>query len=111
MNKYKTMKTDPYTKVVLTIIATCLTVLTLQQIDLIPKAYASNNENTNNLLYGNYGMVPLNEDGSITVKLSSSSEIDVNITGVQTSEELNINIDEIGGSFVSSGGPIPVEIK
>lgn len=105
------MKADTYTKAVLTIIAVCLTLLTLQQIEIIPKAYASNSGNTNNLAFGNYGLVPLNEDGSITVKLSSSSEIDVNITGVQTSEELNINIDEIGGSYVSSGGPIPVQIK
>jgi hypothetical protein len=30
----------------------------------------------------NYGLVPINEDGSITVKLSSSSVIDVNIKKV-----------------------------
>lgn len=35
------MKTDTYSKVVLTIIAVCLVVLTLQQTNLIPKAYAA----------------------------------------------------------------------
>lgn len=35
------MKADTYSKVVLTIIAVCLIVLTLQQTNLIPKAYAA----------------------------------------------------------------------
>ena len=35
------MKTDIYTKIVLTVIALALTVITLQNFDFIPKAYAN----------------------------------------------------------------------
>lgn len=96
------MKTDLYTKIVLTVIAVCLSVLTLQNIDIIPKTYASEpNKNKNILNAKNYGLVPLNSDGTI----------DVNITRITTNDELDVNIDEIGGGYVSNGGPIPVNIK
>jgi len=113
------MKTDKYTKVVLTVIAVCLVNLSLGGISLFPQAHAG--PNTPDL---NYGLVPLNEDGSITVRLSAMDEIDVNIKNISTSDELHvdlaeistndeldINIDEVGGSFVSMGGPIEVTIK
>ncbi|MDR7212529.1 hypothetical protein [Flavobacterium piscis] len=96
------MKTDLYTKIVLTVIAVCLSILTLQNIDIIPKTYAAEpNKNGNILAAKNYGLVPLNSDGTI----------DVNITRITTTDELDVNIDEIGGGSVSSGGPIPVNIK
>ncbi|MCL9805780.1 hypothetical protein NAT51_12595 [Flavobacterium amniphilum] len=96
------MKTDLYTKTVLTIIAVCLTVLTLQSIDIVPKSYASGNEKTAiTTAPKNYGLVPVNEDGSI----------DVTITRISTTDELDVNIDEIGGGFLSHGGPVPVTIK
>jgi|TARA_B110000902_G_C14201163_1_gene547799 hypothetical protein len=76
------IKVDNYTKGTLTIIAVCLTVLTLKQVDIIPKAYANAVENNIMPLNTNYGLVPVNEDGSITVKLSSSSVMDVNIEEV-----------------------------
>ncbi|MFD2564217.1 MULTISPECIES: hypothetical protein [Aquimarina] len=114
------MKTDTYTKSVLTIIAVCLSIIVLKDIDIIPKAYAEGSTTT----LSNYGLVPVNEDGTITVKLDTSNEIDVNIKSISTydklkvdlnqistSEELNVNIDEIGGSYVSSGGPIKVKIQ
>ncbi|WP_299214824.1 hypothetical protein [uncultured Aquimarina sp.] len=113
------MKTDSYTKAILTIIAVCLSIIVLKDINIIPKAYANNTTTSSN-----YGIVPINDDGTITVKLDTSDEIDVNIKGintydllkvdinkVSTSDELNINIDEIGGSYVSSGGPIKVKIQ
>lgn len=106
------MKVDKFTKVVLTVIAVNLTILTVKNLDIIPKAYA--NETTNNLELlpnRNYGLVPLNEDGSINVKFSSSSEIDVNIVGINTNDELDVNIDEIGGGYVAYGGPISVEVE
>lgn len=111
------MKTDKYTKSVLTIIAVCLTILTLQSIDIIPKAYAS--EESPNLktepstsIGNNYAIVPLNSDGSIDVNVKSiSSEMDVNITGISTKDELDVNIDEVGGGYVSHGGPISVEVE
>ena len=96
------MKTDLYTKSVLTIIAVCLTVLTLQSIEIIPKSYAAGNKKAAiTTTPKNYGLVPVNEDGSI----------DVTITRISTTDELDVNIDEIGGGFLSHNGPIPVTIK
>ena len=96
------MKTDLYTKIVLTVIALCLTVLTLQNIDIIPKSYASEgNKNLSIEPSRNYGLAPLNENGSI----------DVNLKRINTTDELDVNIDEIGGGYMSHGGPIPVTIK
>ncbi|MDH7445232.1 hypothetical protein [Aquimarina sp. 2201CG14-23] len=113
------MKTDTYTKTILTIIAVCLSVIVLKDINIIPKAHAE--EIPTSL---NYGIVPVNNDGTITVRLDTTDEIDVNIKSidsydklkvdinkVSTTDELNINVDEIGGSYVSSGGPIKVKIQ
>jgi len=96
------MKTDLYTKIILTVIAVCLSVITLQNINIIPKTYAAEpNRNANFSTAKTYGLVPLNSDGTI----------DVNITRITTNDELDVNIDEIGGGYVSNGGPIPVNIK
>ena len=113
------MKTDKYTKVLLTIIALCLINLSLGEVDLFPKAYAG--ENDAGL---KYGLVPLNDDGSITVRLSTLDEIDVNITDISTtdelrvdlaeistSDEMDVNIEEVGGHFVHSTSGIPVKVK
>ncbi|WP_298317818.1 hypothetical protein [uncultured Aquimarina sp.] len=113
------MRTDSYTKAILTIIAVCLSIIVLKDINIIPKAYANGTGTSSN-----YGIVPINDDGTIMVKLDTSDQIDVNIKGintydklkvdinkVSTSDELNINIDEIGGNYVSSGGPIKVKIQ
>ncbi len=105
------IKIDIYTKSVLTVIAICLTILTINQLELLPKAYAGESINHPTFKGVNYGLVPLNEDGSITVKLSSADEIDVNIVGISTSDELDVNIDEVGGGYVSFGGPIPVKVE
>ena len=103
------MKTDYYTKAVLTVIAICLTIIVIKQVDLVPKAYAEtpkSNLNTNI----NYGLVPLNADGSIDVSIkSNSSTMDVNIVDISTSDELDVNIDEVGG--FSTFGTIPVKVK
>ncbi len=105
------MKIDTFTKIVLTVIAVNLTIGTVRNLDLIPKAHADEPTNNFNLAPNvNYGLVPLNEDGTISVKLNASNEIDVNIVGIDTSDELDVNIDEIGGGYVSHGGPISVEI-
>ncbi|MDH5397353.1 MAG: hypothetical protein OEX02_04360 [Cyclobacteriaceae bacterium] len=128
----KVMKTDQYTKTLLTIIAICLVVLTLSQLDIFPRAYAD--EKVENEVV--YGLVPLNADGSITVRINpmdrmdvtivgirtsdemdvnisgidTSDDLDVNISGIDTSDELDVNLDEVGGSFVSSGGPLKVKL-
>lgn len=115
------MKIDTYTKFVLTVIAFCLVVLTLNTVDIFPKAYANEAVNYG----GNYGLVPMNEDGSINVRLQSVDEavdkIDVNIASIKTydklkiniaeisaREELDVNIEEVGGWSVN-GGKLPIQ--
>ena len=101
---------DTYTKVVLTVIAACLSILTFQQSNIVPEATASSPK-TDVVGGVRYGLVPLNEDGSVSVRIIAADEIDVNISGVDTYDELNVNIDEVGGNSVSSGGPINVRMK
>jgi hypothetical protein len=103
------MKTDLYTKVVLTVIAFCLTIIVLNQIEIFPKAYAGPTP-TSLKTNINYGLVPLNADGSIDVNLkSATSTIDVDIVDISTSDELEVNIEEVGG--FSTFGTVPVKIK
>ena len=59
------MKTDRYTQGVLTIIAICLTLIILKDITIIPQAKASNHNTPITTNSTNYGLVPLNPDGSI----------------------------------------------
>ncbi len=72
------MKQDSYTKFVLTLIAICLVVLTLKQVNIFSSANAGPTPFKASDK-ANYGLVPLNSDGSITVKIAPSSTIDVNI--------------------------------
>lgn len=78
------MTTDKYTKTVLTVIAACLTVLTLQSVDIIPKTYAGEGKTVINSVdtNKNYGLVPLNEDGSINVNVRSAEELKVDLVKV-----------------------------
>lgn len=78
------MKTDFYTKAVLTVIAICLTIIVFKQVDIIPKAYASSPQNEIKPKT-NYGLIPVNADGSINVRIISSCKTDVNITEVRGS--------------------------
>ncbi len=106
------MKVDKFTKIVLSVIAINLTILTFKNLDIIPKAYA--NEPTNNLEFTpnlNYGLVPLNEDGSINVKLINSGEIDVNITDISTSDKLNVHLKSSDSYSLNYAGPIDVEMN
>ena len=43
----------------------------------------------------NYGLVPLNEDGSIDVKLSEET-----VNAIKPPETMNVNVMEIGGEFL-----------
>lgn len=90
------MKTDFYTKAMLTVIAICLSVIVLKQVDIIPNAHA--NPTTNLKTNTNYGLVPLNSNGSIDVNIKS------------TSETVKVNIEEVGGFWVG-GRTLPVEIE
>ena len=100
------MKVDFYTKSVLTVIASCLLILVIKDVNIVRKAHASPTKSSSS-----YGLVPVNEDGSINVRWNDHQSIDVNIANISTSEELNINIEEIGGGYLSNGGPILVKIK
>lgn len=117
------MKTDRYTKIVLTIIAFCLVVNTFEKLDILPKAYANASTSPPALPTAEpkYGLVPLNADGSIIVK--TVSPMDVNITGIRTSDDLevnvsgintsnslnvNVNLDKIAGSSAYGGLPVKV---
>ena len=68
------MKLDLYTKSILTIIALCLTINVLKEFDIMPKAYANEPlKNELNLLPNkNYGLIPVNADGTIDVNIKSS---------------------------------------
>lgn len=106
------MKTDFHTKTVLTIIAICLSVLTLQNIDLIPKSYAlEQNKSLGIDPLKNYGLVPINEDGSINVNIkSTSSPMEVEISKISTSDELTVKIDDVD-PYAFSYCTVPVKIK
>ncbi|WP_025741159.1 hypothetical protein [Aquimarina pacifica] len=112
------MKTDNYTKFITTIIAICLVIQVIKDFNPIAKTYANNSSKAS------YGIIPINADGSINVRINNTDEINVNIKNIDTydklkidlatistSDELPVNIDEIGGSSVSSGGPIKVKIQ
>lgn len=78
------MKTDNYTKFVLTIIAACLLFLSAKELKIISTA----NADSVNLKTG-YGVVPLNEDGSINVRLQSSGVVDVRLRGIDEATNLS----------------------
>ncbi|MGV6827885.1 MAG: hypothetical protein ACWA45_00650 [Flavobacteriales bacterium] len=119
------MKTDFYTKTLLTIIALCLTVLVFKELNIIPSVYASNKTNFPEI-DSNYRLVPINEFETLDVRIvdintydelnvniksiDSYDELKVNINSIDTSDELDINIDEVGGGWVTNGGPIKVSM-
>lgn len=120
------MKTDMYTKIVLTVIAVCLTINVVKEFEIIPKAHATDTP-TEGLTTNEYRLVPISNMETIDVRIvdintydelnvnvksiDTYDEMKVNIKSIDTSDELDVNIDEIGGSWVSSGSPIPVTIK
>ena len=116
------MKTDMYTKAVLTIIALCLSVIVIKDLEIIPKAHAADNAITSVPI--NYAAIPINEDGSINVRFANTETLDVNIReidtydelrvdlrNINTSDELDVNLDEIGGGWLSNGAPILVRVE
>jgi len=120
------MKSDLYTKTVLTIIAICLSINVITGLELIPSAYASETI-VSPMVTSEYKLVPINESGTMDVRIvdintsdelnvnlkniDTYDELKVNLKSIDTDDELDINIDEIGGLWVHSGGPIPVQIK
>jgi hypothetical protein len=114
------MKTDLYTKTLLTIIAACLTVIVVQQLDIIPSVYATEKNGPDNLDLSPFTetidvrIVDINTYDELNVNIKSVDtydELKVNIKSIDTSDELDVNIDEVGGSWINSGSPIPVTIR
>lgn len=119
------MKTDLYTKTILTTIAICLTINLINEIEFIPSAYASETP-INVKAATKYKLVPVDEFNTIDVRIvdintydelnvnlksvDTYDELKVNINSIDTSDELDINIDEIGGGWVTNGGPIKVKV-
>ncbi len=117
------MKTDKYTKIILTVIAICLTMNVIKDFDIFPSAYA--NEKNGSEIPNGYKLIPANEAidvrlvdintyDELNVNLKSVDtydEVKVNIKKIETSDELDVNLDEIGGGWVSNGGPVPVKVQ
>ncbi len=94
------MRTTTYTNIMLTVIALSLSLLVIQQLKIIPSVHAESGP-----VSPYHNILPLNEDGSLNVRLQNLDEIDVNISGISTYEELEVSIEEI------NGGPVRVEVE
>lgn len=102
------MKLDLYTKSILTVIAICLTFNVLKDFDIMPKAYANEplKAQPNLLPNKNYGLIPVNADGTIDVNIKSSETMDVSITDIETTDNLGVELEYAYGSV-----KVPVIIK
>ncbi|MFO8054899.1 MAG: hypothetical protein R6U19_07045 [Bacteroidales bacterium] len=87
------MKKDIFLKVVLTIIAVNLSILTLIRIEIIPDVHASKNP----VIHQDqkYGLIPLNKEGAVNVSLNSNDVIDVNIQSIESWDNLGVDIESI----------------
>ena len=98
------MKTDFYTKGILTVIAGALIVLAFENMDLT-KANAAKS-------VSGFATVPVNPDGSINVKFSETLKVNISeVAGNYISTSLPMNIKELDGSSVSGSYGLPVNIK
>lgn len=118
------MKTDNYTRFVLTVIAICLTINVLGEFNLVPRAYAKgqaeNGQNTR------YALVPVSEANTMDVRIvdintydelnvnlkgiDTYEEVKVNIKSIDTDDELDVNLEEVGGAWIPHGGPLKVKL-
>src|SRR5437588_10866134 len=99
------MKTDLYTKVVLTLIAGALTIIAFQNAEFFPKANASR-------INSGFMSVPLNPDGSINVKFTETMKVNIaEVGGNYINGTLPINMKEISGSSISGSYGLPVNIQ
>lgn len=106
------MKIDLYTKSILTIIAVCLVALVINQLNIIPSAYAAENTKPDQPTK-TYGMVPLNGDGTIDVNIKSiaysvSNNLPVVIKKYDADETIDVKIKKIDHYYSNS---LPVVIK
>jgi hypothetical protein len=83
------MKSNIYLKVVLTVIAANLTLLTAKELNLLPTANAATASTKQGKPGTNYGFIPVNDDGTINVKVTNKDPIDVQLRGIDPSMSLN----------------------
>lgn len=97
------MKTDLYTKTVLTVIAIALLALVFKNGNIVNEAKADK-------VLSRYASIPLNEDGSINVKVVSDMDVNLkSIGGSSVYGAIPVNLKEIAGS--SFYGTLPINIK
>lgn len=89
---------DNYTRFVLTLIAVCLTINVLGQFNVVPRAYATEHLASNQDTQ--FALVPVSE----------TNTIDVRIVDINTYDELNVNLEEVGGYWLPDGGPLKVRL-
>lgn len=129
------MKTDLYTKSILTIIAFTLTLIVLKNYQIIPAAYANDTTAKDNYSshvsekitdFENYRLVKMSDLNTMDVRIvdistydelnvniksiESYDEMKVNLKSIETNDELDVNIDEVAGRSIYSGNGIPVQI-
>ena len=98
------MKTDAYTKTVLTVIAIALLALVFKNSTFINEAKADQSN------FNKFVSVPVNADGSINVKMVSDMDVNIHsIGGSSIYGALPVNLKEIGGN--SFYGALPMNIK
>ena len=89
--KINKMKNDWYLKTVLTVIAIALTVLVLQNANLISTAQAN-------------GIPQVTAPMDVrVVDWDANSEVKVDISKCSSRDKINVNVDEVGGWYVSNG--------
>ena len=115
------MKADQYTRVLLTIIAICLSLDLGIKLGFIPAARANETVHTRekDLLPSEYNTLDVRivdiatyDELNVNLKgIDTYEELKVNLKSIDTQDELDVNIDELGGQWVSGGGPLPVKIE
>jgi len=91
-NKFTMMKQDLYLKTVLTVIAIALTVLVLQNANLIPAAQAK--------VESKNSFAPMEVK---VVDWTATDEVKVNVSRWTSRDKMNVNVEEVGGWYVNSG--------
>ena len=100
------MKTDLYTKTILTVIAVALTALAIENTEIFPQANAAGSTPPG------FATVPVNADGSISVRFSETMKVDLTeVSGNYINGVLPVNLKEISGSSINSSYGIPVNIE
>src|SRR3954468_17928076 len=97
------MRTDLYTKTILTVIAVALVALVLKKENIVSEASAGTN-------FNKFAAVPVNTDGSINVRMVSDMDVNIHsIGGSSVYGSIPVNLKEISGS--SFYGSLPVNVK